>query len=489
MRKFCASPADIASECRGEAMNPGRITLVGAALAGAATAQVAEDAVQRVERRLRELDSTSRLEPAAGTPLAERTEWDFGGSLGWSAYAIDDSGSRSHILRQADARAWFRAEIDGRHRFFGRLRLRYDDWNSGDDFDGQGDDLREPIGERWWYEYDAGPLRARLGKQHVEIGNGVALSGALTGASAALRRDAFELRLLAADTPVNDWVDFDASRPGFDTHTMRRFLALAVEGRGGDVTPFAHVIRQADRNDRDETVFIDGLGQIYDASFDYDSTYWGIGARGPLSSAATWRFEFDLETGKGISSPISGGGVPGPQHREAIIAWALVGGASWSLRDAANSRVDAELIAASGDDDRLDSADTFGGSRTGTTDRGFNGFGFLDTGLALAPDPSNLLVLRAGLETSPWRGDARMERLRAVATGYLFTKLDPDAPINLPTVRQRFVGGEIDLGLDWNVRPDLTLSARLGFFIPGGAMPDGEDGTRQVLFGGVTDAF
>jgi len=473
-------------------MEPGRFPLAAAALAmlaGAVPAQVAEDAVQRVERRLRELDATSRFEPDPAAPLAERTQWDFGGSLGFSAFAIDDAESRAHILRQTDARAWVRAEFDGRHRFFGRLKLRYDDWNSGDDFDGQGDDLREPLGERWWYEYAGDPVRARLGKQHVEVGNGVALSGTLTGVRATLPRDGFELTLLAADTPVNDFIDFDASRPSFDTHTQRRFLALAIEGRGRDVTPFVHLIRQTDRNDRDETTFIDGLGQIYPTTFDYDSTYWGIGARGSLSATASWRVEFDLETGKGLSSPISGAGTPGPQRREAILAWALAGGASWSLGDAARSRIDADLLAASGDDDRLDAADTFGGNRTGTTDRGWNGFGFLDTGLALAPDPSNLLMLRAGLETSPWRGDARMERLRAVASAWLFAKLDPDAPINLPTLRERFIGGEIDLGLDWNVRPDLTLSARLGLFLPGSAMPDGEDGTRQVLFGGVTYAF
>lgn len=479
-------------------MDPARSLFVWALAADAASAQADVDAVQRVERNLRELDATMRPEFAPDATIAERMLLDWGGSLAFSMYAIDDAESRSHLLRQTDGRAWVRAEFDGKHRFFGRLKLRYDDWNAGEDFDGQGDDLREPLGERWWYEFDGGggspsagryALGARVGKQHLEVGNGVALSATLIGARATLAGGGFELALLAAQTPTNDFVDFDASRPSFDTNTRRRFVGLMLEGRGREITPFAHVLRQSDGNDRDAATFLDGLGQTYATRFDYDSTYWGVGARGPLSPQARWHAEFDLETGSGLSSPISAAGTPGPQESESILAWAFAGGASWSLGDAGNSRIDGELIVASGDDDRLDSADTFGGSVTGTTDRGWNGFGFLDTGLALAPDPGNLLTLRAGIETSPFAGDPRGERLRAVATGYLFAKLDPDAPINVPTVRERFVGGELDLGFDWNVRSDLTLSFRFGLFMPGGAMPDGQDGTRQLLFGGVTYAF
>ena len=476
-----------------------RIAIACALAATPAYAQSGDDAVQRVERQLRELDQAARFELPGDAAFSERALLEWGGSIGFSLYSIDDAESKSHTLRQTDARAWMRAEIDGRHRFFARLKLRYDDWNTGDDFDGQGDDLREPLSERWWYEFDSADgaaaangawrIGAQLGKQHFEVGNGVALSATLIGVRATVARGGLELGVIAADTPVNDFIDFDASRPSFDTNTKRRFIGATLERRGGDVTPFAHVLRQTDRNDRDSTIFQDGLGQVYPTEFEYDSTYWGAGARGPLTPQSSWYAEFDVETGRALSSPITAVGTPGTQTHESIFGWAFAGGVAWSLEDARKSRIDGALIVASADDDRLDSADTFGGNTAGTIDRGFNGFGFLDTGLALAPDPGNLATLRVGLETSPFAGDARLERLRAVAAFYLFNKLDPDAPINVPTVRERFVGAELDLGFDWNVRPDVTLSFRYGAFMPGGAMPPEEDGTRQILFGGVTYAF
>ncbi len=481
-------------------MRIGSIALAGALVATSARGQSAgdADAVQRIERRMRELERAWRLEPAAGATIAERALFDWGGSIGFSLYGIDDAESKSHTLRQTDARAWTKVELDGRHRFFARLKLRYDDWNAGDDFDGQGDDLREPIGERWWYEFDAAGsaaaadgwnLNARVGKQHLEIGNGVALSATLIGARVELSLGSFVLGVLAADTPANDFVDFDASRPSFDTNTKRRFLAATLERRGGAVTPFAHVVRQIDRNDRDFATFQDGLGQLYDTSFDYDSTYFGAGARGPLGEQSTWRVELDLESGRALSSPISAAGAPTTQSHESIDAFALAGGASWMFGDARASRVDLDFVVASGDSDRLDSADTFAGNVTGSVDRAWNGFGFLDTGIALAPDPSNLATLELALETSPFSGDESWRRLRALASLYLFGKLDPDAPINLPTVDKRFVGAELDIGCEWNIRSDLTFSMRYGLFMPGSAMPPGEDGSRQILYGGVTYAF
>jgi len=470
-------------------MAPHRIAFAVALVATSARAQVDGDAVQRAERQLRELDAGDRLALPPDAAISERALLDWGGSLGFAAWSIDDEESESHVLRQTDARAWVRAELDGCHRFFARLQLQYDDWNTGDDFDGQGDDLREPVGERWWYEYDDTRWRTRIGKQFVELGNGVALSQTLIAARVEATFAGWTAGLLAADTPANDFVDFDASRPSFDTNTKRRFLGAFVERHDSDVVNFAHVLVQKDRNDRDEALFLDGLGQLYPTEFEYDSVYWGVGARGPFGAVASWRAEVDLETGRALSSPVTAAGTPGPQTEEDIFGWAVAAGVSWPCDDPRRTRLDGDLIVASGDDDRLDSADTFGGNLSGTDDRGWNGFGYLDTGLALSPDPGNLATLRFGVETSPLQHDAQWERLRAVAALYFFAKLDPDAPLNVPTVDERFVGAELDVGFDWNFTSDVTFSFRYGAFMPGAAMPAGEDGTRQLWYGGVTYAF
>ncbi len=97
------------------------------------------DVVRRLERQLREFDSMYRLTIPSDQPIAERLLLDFGGTYRFGFYTIDSPSGRTRILRQSDARLYLRAELDGTHRFFGRLRFLYNDWNTGDDFDGRGD--------------------------------------------------------------------------------------------------------------------------------------------------------------------------------------------------------------------------------------------------------------------------------------------------------------------------------------------------------------
>ena len=448
------------------------------------------DLQKRLERQMRERDKAWRTDTPAGATLADRLLLDWGGSASFSLSGIDDAGGTPHTLRQSDGRAWLRADLDGSQRVYGRLKFRYDDWNTGDDFDGEGDDLREPIGERWWYELKLDHADLKVGKQFIDWGNGLALSNHLIGATLEADLGPAALTLVIGDTPANDFVDFDASRPHFDTNTKRRFVGALLETSGGEPTAFLHVLRQIDRNDRDSGLFVDGLGQLYSVDFDYDSTYFGVGGHGSLGGTMSWRAELDFETGRALSSPISAAGSPQTQTREDLCGWAFDTGVSWAGNDAAKTRVDLGLAVASGDDDRLDSADTFGGNLSGTDDTSFNSFGFIDTGVALAPDPGNLVILHLGGESSPlWSKGPEWARLRAVVDGYFFAKLDSDAPINVATTADRVVGGEIDVGFDWSLLSDLSLNFRYGLFIPGKAMPPGEDGARQLLYGGVTYAF
>ena len=53
----------------------------------------------------------------------------------------DAMPDHSASMRQYDTRLYLRAELDGAHRFYGRLRFEYNDWNSGRSFDGRGDEF------------------------------------------------------------------------------------------------------------------------------------------------------------------------------------------------------------------------------------------------------------------------------------------------------------------------------------------------------------
>ncbi len=54
---------------------------------------------------------------------------------------------------------------------------------------------------------------------------------------------------------------------------------------------------------------------------------------------------------------------------------------------------------------------------------------------------------------------------------------------------EQFVGGEIDFLIDWRITSDLNVDFRYGIFIPGEAMPDGEDDPRHFFYIGMTYGF
>jgi hypothetical protein len=493
----------------GPFVSPNALTGLSAALlalsAPGAAAQVGAtgDAQKQLEKQMRQYDAAWRLEVPEEAEISERLLLDFGASARAGLYSIDDAESKSHVLREYDGRAWLRADLDGVHRFYGRLKFTYDDWNEGDDFDGQGDDLREPIGERWWYEFnlrghhqattgETTPWHVDLkaGKQFVQFGSGLALSSALIAGQLELEAYGVALDLLLGKTPPNDVVDWDASRPSFDSNTKRSFYGGLLEVRGGGCVPYVYGLVQRDHNDRDFSFYTDATSQLFPTNFAYDSEYFGGGFHGTLDPQWAYQSEFSLETGRALSSPIGANGAPVTQTEERVHAWAAEVELAWLARDARHTRCDLECIVGSGDGDRLDSADTFGGNLTGTTDTAYNSLGFAQTGLALTPDPSNLITTRLGTATSPFvgRGDA-LDRLRLLVDGYAFVKLDPSAPISVPTDHHRYAGTELDLGVDWALVSDVTLNLRAGLFLPGSAMPTGENGLRKFLYGSVTYVF
>ncbi len=470
----------------------------------AAPAQVpaSGDVQKQLEKQMRQYDDAWRLEVPEDATFSERLLLDYGASARFGLYSIDDAESHGHTLRQYDGRAWLRADLDGMNRVYARLKFQYDDFNHGDDFDGRGDEWRRPVDERWWYEFDLhGRERGRaeappwnvdlkVGKQFVQWGSGLAISAALIAAQMELTYGGVALDLLGGDTPFDDTVDFDVSRPAFDANVKRRFVGALLEARCGDNVPYAYYLVQRDHNDHDYTLYQGPGGLLFPTLFEYDSEYYGVGMHGSLGGQWAYQSELSLESGRALSSPISQTGTLVAQTEENIRAWAAEMQVAYVLRDAGNSRTEAELIVGSGDDDRRDSADTFGGNLTGTNDTAYNSLGFAQTGYALAPDPSNLAVLRLGGATSPFTARGYLlDRLRLLVDVYGFVKLQADAPISVPTDDHRYVGAELDAGCDWPLLTDVTFQARTGFFLPGAAMPAGQSGVRVFLYGSVTYVF
>ncbi|MEO6437102.1 MAG: alginate export family protein, partial [Tepidisphaeraceae bacterium] len=224
--------------------------------------------------------------------------------------------------------------------------------------------------------------------------------------------------------------------------------------------------------------------------FDYNSYYIGIGSTGPIGDRITYGVEAAYEGGDTLSNSFVVGGPflsPIAQTRDDISAWAADARIDYLFPDERRSRLSGEVIIASGDSDRLNTSNTFGGNAPNTKDKAFNAFGLLNTGLAFAPAVSNLIAFRVGGSTFPLPDTGALRRFQIGTDVFLYNKFDADAPIDELTSGQSFLGWEPDFYLNWQMTSDVTLVVRYGIFFPSDAFPS-ED-SRQYIYGGVTYAF
>lgn len=466
--------------------------LVCFTLAGNAFAQ--PDTQRRLERAVRQADESFRLRIDPTLDVGERSIIDAGGTASMSFINLIDSSSNSRRLWQPEITLYGRAAIDRVHVFYVRSRFQYRAFSEGDSFDERGDQWTEPILDRYWYEFDLrravrayegreidGTFNIRVGRQFVDWGAGLALSEQLIGARAVAEIDQFFMEAVAAVTPTDESiVDFDASRAEYNTDTERAFYGARVGWEFEDGNQiYGYYLRQQDYNSDNRA----RAALPFPVDFDYDSQYIGIGARGAVGSQFRYLGEFVYQIGESMSDPLRG-----PQTEEDIRAWAARGQMSYFFRDEWRSRLEFEVLMASGDDDRFLSTDTVGGNQSGSDDNGFNSLGFANTGLAFAPSLSNVLIFRWGYSAFPFREVSGFERLQLGVDLFWHNKLVKDAPIDEPTGNDRFLGIEGDVYMNYRVTSDLSLSVRYGMFFPGTGIT-GETDVRNFLFVGATLAF
>jgi hypothetical protein len=113
----------------------------------------------------------------------------------------------------------------------------------------------------------------------------------------------------------------------------------------------------------------------------------------------------------------------------------------------------------------------------------------LNTGLAFAAPPSNLLVLRLGASTFPLPDRGFFRRMQIGTDLFVFGRPDSQAPIDEPTIKgPGYLGWEPDIYVNWQLVSDVTLALRYGVFVPNpSAYTDSQ--SRQFLYMGATFAF
>ncbi len=486
--------------------DPRRRRTYAAALAGPLTALAlvgpvlaprtahAQDEQRRIERLLTTTEEAA-LRGASSLSLTERTPIDVGGYASFVGLYLTDANDESVGLLQPELGLYARATIDNVHSFFVRARFQYRDFVEGDSFDGEGDKWSQPFIDRYWYEIDltrafagdqADPnhsARLRIGRQFVDWGAGLALSETLFSVRPVVTVGRWSFEGLAGVTPTDESVvDFDSSRNRYNTHTERGFFGGRVAYR----TPtnhelYAYYLRSQDYNDDPQHARATIVPGTFD--FEYNANYFGVGARGSIGTALLYQAEFVYETGESQSDPLRT-----DQREEDISAFAARAVLTYLFRDKNRTRLEGELLIASGDDDRLVATDTVGGNLRGSDDTGFNSLGYVNTGLAFSPALSNIVSLRAGVSSFPLTDVNGFDQLQIGADLIISSKLDGDAPIDEPTDTSSYLGTELDFSVNYAVTSDLSLTARYGVFF-GGDTITSEGDVRHFVFFGVTLTF
>jgi hypothetical protein len=449
-----------------------------------------------INRRLDQIQRQTRLLASPDLSATERATFDYGGLLSLSYFSTTAPDGTTRSLYQYDLNLYARVNFDGAHEFYLRNRLQYRDYAPGDET-GTDDDSLQSFVEEGYYRFNLARylaaykgeaitdnLTLTLGRQYVEWATGLVLAQYLDAARADLELGDFTLTGIGGVTSYGT-TDFDSSRPNFDKSTYRGFFGAMASYRIQQHRPFVYFLSQRDFNN-DRKLRLAGA----EVEFEYNSYYLGAGSTGNLSDQLRYTLEAVFETGEGNSDlPPFTDPPPLPQTDETIIAWAAMGSLDYLFNDPRRSRAGLAVIAASGDDDRNVTNDTFGGNSTGTDDNAFNALGLVAAGYAFNPPISNLLVLKLDASTYPLAEHGGiLGRLQVGAEVLAYGKTLTQAPIDeFTTNGDRYLGTEAGTYLNWRVLDDVTFQLRYGVFFPGSAIPNEE--TRHFIYTSFSYSF
>lgn len=476
-------------------MRHGSILILLAMIATSASAQV------RVQRQLQQIQRETYAQIDNNVPADRRALFDYGAFATFNFFAVDDVGQNTNFTTQTDLNGYIRASFDGAHEFFVRGRASYRDQDvQGASRMFRGDHWVQPRLDRGTYQFDLQRYLAayegrttpnnfifRGGRDFYHLANGLTLSEELDGGTFTFVFPPLTLDLMAGMTTDNV-DDIDVSRPNFSRNgdTDRLFASGRVTWQPTPRhRPFVYGLVQRDLNPDVTLVSPGGLT----TQFDYNSWYVGWGSAGSFTDRLLYECEFVYEGGSGLSSsfnPTTFAAIA--QTKETIQAFAMDMRVNYLMNDANLSRLSAEVLLATGDKDRLHPTTTLGGNASGTKDNSFNGFGFVNTGVAFNPRTANLIMVRLGATTFPLSGSELFRRLQFGVNVFFYSKYTQDSAIAEASNNEAFLGWEPDVFANWQVTSDFSLAMRYGVFFPSSAIASNND-PRHFLFTGVTLAF
>ena len=435
----------------------------------------------------RVIEETVRERLDRELPADRKLELDWGGWYSFYLFLYDDGVESSRTFRHNDLRLWGSASLDeGAHQFYGRLKLQYHDFNTGDSFDGDDNDWVGPNLDRGFYQFDLRRamkayrneridwnLNLKVGRDLTQFGTGYALSLPLDQVLLTAEVGDFRVQGLAG-TMIRSMNNVDRSHP-HSGDSERNFWGTQISYTGFEKhEPFVYAYWNEDQLRRRPPDF----GQ----DWDYDTWYIGFGSQGELVTNLRYATEWVFE----------GGDTYGHRQwlkRSDVESWAFDVVLDYLSQWPMHPRFGGEYMFASGDQDRRFSPTDSVGGNTAGDDNSFVGFGYRDTGLSFGPRLSNVHIWRTGASFTPFEEIDALEKLEFGTDWFLYWKNHRNGAVSDATadVGSGYLGWEMDYYANWRMTSDLSWTTRLGTFFPGKSFSD--QTTRTFLFTGFTWSF
>ena len=416
--------------------------------------------------------------------MAQRYLWDWGGSetFTFSTYddpvLIDDTNVR-HKRRTVKSNyfnLWGSLNLDDIHNFYVRFKGYHNDYNQGDQYRSTENQFSWNLEEGFdegtyainidkavekYFKYSM-PVQLRLtaGRFYTSLGSQLAYSKKTNGVQLDGQSKWVDFKIFGVRNLIDE-ENIDFSVPGFRS-SKRYFFGGEVSYKGFKKhVPYLFALIQEDHSG--ENI------EDPDQDYEYNSKYYGIGSRGQITNSLYYSIEGILEDGK--SNPEAAAARGFPPDTEPIDAWAFAASLHYSFNVVTHPNLSVGYAFGTGDSDRSAKVvTTTPGNKEGTTDRNFLNFGYIDTGLSLAPRISNLQMFKFGLSMTPLEF-VKKRNVRLNANFFLFRKDKKEAEIsdNRAVNPRRNIGKELDINVVWDVFSDLSVSVDYGRFYPGGA--------------------
>lgn len=466
-----------------------RLLLIGVSLAGLSGGVLWAQTDSNFARQQRQYDERLREQLDRPRTAEQRMGVDWGGWFNTAFMLQEDTEDKLRDSMRSDLYLWGRAVVDDGHEFYARGRFSYIDYIQGDGPSDRGHDWQGPAVDRLYYSFDLRNAALRkqkvslpynafttVGRQYVQFGTGLALSLPMDAVVVGGEAGNTEVKGLFGRT-IESINNIDQSPP-VASHSNRDFYGVQATYKGiAGHEPFAYYLWQQDHTKEDPNDPVQ--------EYDYDSQYLGLGSKGrAFLRNLYYQTELALEQGRSF-------GVDATADPDKIRALAYDLMLDYLFQNRFKPKASAEYLFATGDGDRkLSPTDTLGGNKPGTTDNGFNAFGYRNTGLAFAAPISNLHMFRVGGSFKPLPQCRRLSELALGADAFAFLKArDDGAGPDTRSIRDNpNLGQEVDIYCNWRITSDLLWTIRYGVFVPGDSY-EGTRSTRNFLFTGFTFSF